>query len=884
MGGFKSRKKMSKGIYSLNTMKTSITNKKSVRLPANFIPERYGLVLHPDLQKFTFRGEETIEFNLTRPDKVIRLHADELEVDRAEIVLGGRKEKPVKVTYDKKSESVSFVFKNALPKGKGKLLLSFSGTLNDKMRGFYRSRYDIGGKEYHMATTQFESTDARRAFPCVDEPSAKAVFDVTLMIPKGHIAISNTIPIEIREHDAGVEVVKFEPTPKMSTYLLAFIVGKFEYVENKTKEGTLVRVFVTPGKKKQARFALDVASRVLSFYEKYFGIKYPLPVLDMIAVPDFSAGAMENWGAITYRETAILFDEKNSSTSNKQWVAIVIAHEIAHQWFGNLVTMEWWTHLWLNEGFASYIEYLAVGELFPNWDIWTQFVYQDLGSALTLDAMENTHPIEVEVRHPSEISEIFDAVSYQKGSSIIRMLAGYLGEDVFRDGLRHYLKKHQYANATTEDLWRAFEHVSGKPVRQIMKNWTAKPGYPLVRISETRRGLAISQRRFLSTPNKPEALRDNTIWQVPIKYQRESTKKVERFLLKDKSARFPVRLKPHEWVSLNAGAEGVYRVDYPARMLAELREAVEKKSLSARERLSILSDAFALAEAGELATPEAMALALSYRKETDFTVWSDLASSLGHLEMLLCDKKCFSAYRKFLFDIFSGISRRMGWRSKKGERHTDSMLRPLALYSMGLAGDRATIKKAQDLFSKMKTAARRLDPDIRGVVYGLVAENGGEGEFNWFTARHKAEKLHEEKNRLLRALYKFKDKKLIARALNYAFSQHVRLQDAPTAIINASANHEAKDAAWRFVKKNWGLILERYGKGGHSLPHFVKTASRFASRERAAEVEEFFRQNPAPGAERAVLQTIERIRANAEWLRRDYEKISQWLDKRLVEK
>src|SRR3989344_1620115 len=589
---------------------------KNVRLPEHVIPKRYSITLFPNLQEFTFSGEEEITLELREPAKEIILHAAELEITSAEIISDKKKLKAAKITYDEKAETATISFDNIITKGESKLKLTFAGILNDKMRGFYRSKYKHEGKDQHMAVTQFESTDARRAFPSFDEPAKKAIFDVRLIIPGDHVAISNTIESEIAEHSPGYKIVTFEPTPKMSTYLLALIVGKFEHIEVKTKAGVKVRVFTTFGKKHQAKFALNTAKKCLEFYEDYFGIPYPLPSLDLIAIPDFASGAMENWGAVTYRETALLVDEELSSTVNKQWVALVIAHELAHMWFGNLVTMEWWTHLWLNEGFASYIEYLAVDKIFPEWHIWTQFAYMDHAKALELDGLKNTHPIEVKVHHPSEISEIFDAVSYQKGSSIIRMLAGYLGEDVFRDGLRHYLKKHQYANATTEDLWRAFEHVSGKPVRQIMKNWTAKPGYPLVRISETRRGLAISQRRFLSTPNKPEALRDNTIWQVPIKYQRESTKKVERFLLKDKSARFPVRLKPHEWVSLNAGAEGVYRVDYPARMLAELREAVEKNSLSARERLSILSDAFALAEAGELATPEAMALALSYRKET----------------------------------------------------------------------------------------------------------------------------------------------------------------------------------------------------------------------------------------------------------------------------
>src|SRR3989338_4959221 len=337
------------------------------------------------------------------------------------------------------------------------------------MRGFYRSQFEHEGRTKYIVTTQFESTDARRAFACVDEPSAKAVFDVTLIVPKHFCAISNTYETSVKEHKSGYQIIEFAPTPKMSTYLLAFIAGEFEHIEAKTKEGITVRVFATPGKIHQAKFALDVSVKTLSYFSDYFKVPYPLPVLDLIAIPDFPSGAMENWGAVTYRESAILVDSDHSSLQNKQWVALVIAHELAHQWFGNIVTMEWWTHLWLNEGFATYIEYLAVDKLFPKWDIWTQFSTNDLGRALHLDALLNTHPIEIPVHHPDEIGEIFDEVSYAKGASVIRMLASYLGEKDFRAGLHHYLKKHSYKNTETLHLWQAFEKVSGKPVAKMMR-------------------------------------------------------------------------------------------------------------------------------------------------------------------------------------------------------------------------------------------------------------------------------------------------------------------------------------------------------------------------------------------------------------------------------
>src|SRR3989344_5361084 len=487
--------------------------RKNVRLSKYIVPSEYKIELKPDLENFTFSGIETINLSILKSTKNITLHSKEIDVETVHIVLRGEKVF-AKVRYDKKAETVTFTFPSAiglrarpkiLPRGKTELVIVFKGILNDKMRGFYRSRYVVGQgnnqKEYHLATTQFEATDAQRAFPCFDEPAQKAVFRVSLVVPKGKTAISNTLPVSAREHESGFEVIEFSPTPRMSTYLLAFIVGDFEYLEKKSKEknsrGRIVRVFTVPGKKHQAKFALDCAEKILKFYEKYFDIKFPLPALDMIAIPDFSSGAMENWGAVTYRESALLVDEAHSSIGNKQWVGLLAADELAHLWFGDLVTMEWWTHLWLNEGFASYIESLAVDKLFPSWDIWTQFSTDDTGRALRLDALKTTHPIEVEMHHPDEIGEIFDEVSYSKGASLIRMLAEYLGEKDFRDGLRHYLKKHSYQNTSTLHLWQAFEKVSGEPVSKMMHNWTSKPGYPMVKVKSD---LSLSQERFFSNP------------------------------------------------------------------------------------------------------------------------------------------------------------------------------------------------------------------------------------------------------------------------------------------------------------------------------------------------------------------------------------------------
>ncbi|MDO8639125.1 MAG: M1 family metallopeptidase, partial [Candidatus Daviesbacteria bacterium] len=499
---------------------------KNIRLPSYIKPERYKIRLNPNLDEFIFTGEETIYFILEKAVNKITLHSAELEIISAEFIHTNKEVWAGKISYDEKAETVTLTFPKKLPTGKGKLHLTFKGILNEKMRGFYRSKYEVEGKIKHLATTQFESTDARRAFPCFDEPAQKSIFEVSLVIPSNTRAISNTVETVVGEHLPGYQVVEFAPTPKMSTYLLAFIVGEFDYIESKTEQGVKLRVFTTPGKKEQAKFALKVGIKCMDFYHHYFGVPYPLEVLDMIAIPDFAAGAMENWGAVTYRESTLLVDEERSSTANKQWIALVIAHELAHQWFGNLVTMQWWNDLWLNEGFASFVEYLAIDSIFPDWDIWTQFVLNEMGDAFSLDSLKNTHPIEVPVFHPSEISEIFDKVSYAKGAVVLRMLWQYLGEKDFQKGLQVYLKKYSFGNASTKDLWDVLEKVSGKPVGKVMKNWTQKAGHPVVNVEFRIKNseLRLIQSRFFSSPISKKESKDKTIWSIPIRVKSQESR------------------------------------------------------------------------------------------------------------------------------------------------------------------------------------------------------------------------------------------------------------------------------------------------------------------------------------------------------------------------
>ncbi len=839
--------------------------KNGVRLSTDVVPTRYEISLKPDLEAFVFEGEETIHLTLKKPTRVITLHSVDLDIKSVRV---GEIEAQ-KIIYDKKAETATFSFADTIPKGAMSLTIVFTGVLNDKMHGFYRSRFELNGKTHHIATTQFESTDARRAFPCWDEPAIKAIFDISLTVPKESTAISNTIVTKTTV-EGGCKTVRFAPTPLMSTYLLAFIVGDFEYIEKKSADGVLVRVFTTPGKKHQATFALDCAANTISFFNTYFDVPYPMPVLNMIAIPDFAAGAMENWGAITYRESALLVDAKNSSTMNKQWVALVIAHEIAHQWFGNLVTMEWWTHLWLNEGFASYIEYMAVDHIFPEWDIWTHFLHADFGAALYADGLKHTHPIEVEVHHPAEITAVFDAVSYSKGASVIRMIAEYLGEKDFRNGLRYYLKKHAYGNAETADLWRALAKVSGKPVAKIMANWTGKAGYPLLTISESANRLTLTQSRFFASPISEKNTRDTTLWHVPVRF--EAGQKQGQFILSNRTTRLK---KTDSWLKLNIDESGFYRTRYPARLRELLSAPTKAKHLKTRDRLGLIRDVMALGETGKLGAVDGLLFAKNYTGESEYVVWSAVSAGLGNIHSLIPHEPFFQGYEAYALGIFADIGKKMTWDTE-AKTHSDALLKVLVLGNLGKYGDIKTIGKAKKMFDAVTEKTNRIPADLRGVVYGLVAKHGGEKEYSKLRKMYDAASLHEEKNRIAAALGSFKQRELLKKTLNFAISKDVRRQDSVRVIASVSMNRHGADLSWSFIKQNWKLFLERYGTS-RDVSNLLSPFSGSTSVERAKEFEQFLKKNPAPGTERTVQQVLEHIYSNAAWLKRDSKKIADFL-------
>lgn len=667
----------------------------------------------------------------------------------------------------------------------------------------------------------------------------------------------------------------------MSTYLVAVVVGEFDYVEDKTPDGVLVRVYTPQTKKDQGLFALQAATKVLPYYNEYFGISYPLPKMDLIAIADFSAGAMENWGLVTYRETCLLVDPQNTSAVQKQWIALVVAHELAHQWFGNLVTMEWWTHLWLNEGYASFVEFLCVAHLFPEYDIWTQFVTDTYIRALELDGLKNSHPIEVPVGHPSEIDEIFDEISYNKGASVIRMLHSWIGDHDFRKGMNLYLKRHSYANAETEDLWAALEEASNKPVRAVMTTWTKQQGFPVLKVDQRQEGndrvLTLSQSRFLADGSTDT---DDSMWMIPISVStaRAPSEVALSTVMSERTQEIVVKDTPEDaWIKINPGTIGFYRTRYSPEALSLLMPAIKDRSIPALDRLGLLDDLSAMVQAGKASTVEVLRLMEAFQHEDNYTVWSSIANSIGKIGVLIGHldiKDCFKAFGR---SLFKDVEKRLGWDPKSNESHLDTLLRSLVLGRMAAYDDKDTIEEAKKRFDLHLAGKTALSADLRSPVYRAVLSGSDPAVYEAMLKLYRQTDLHEEKDRILRALGAIRDEALLMKVLEFAMSDEVRAQDTIFAIMSVTMTYRGRLLAWDFFKDNWKTLVTRY-EGGFLLSRLVKyTTENFVTEEKARDIESFFKEHPTPGTERTVQQSIETIRLNAAWLARDKDSIEEYL-------
>ena len=858
----------------------------AVSLPADVRPVEYRLTLEPDLSAFTFKGTETVAIEVLSPTSRLVLNCIEIVVQSCRVTRDdGIDLAASDIEYDASEETVTFTFGSELEPGPADLHLEFTGELNDKLRGFYRSQYKgVDSEERYLATTQLEATDARRAFPCWDEPGLKAVFDVTLVVPSDLTAISNMPVASETEVRPGVKVVRYEKTPIVSTYLLAFIVGDLDWIEHTDAGGTLHRVWTTRGKVEQGRFALETSVRLLEYLNDYFGIPYPLPKLDHIAIPDFAAGAMENWGAVTYRETALLVDPDNSSAGTRERVASVVAHEMAHMWFGDLVTMAWWNDLWLNESFASWMGNKAVDHLYPEWDMWTQFVTDDTNRGLSLDGLKSSHPVEQEVSSAAEIGQLFDEISYSKGGAILRMLEQYLGDEPFRAGLNRYLTRHEYGNARTTDLWEALGEASGKPVSEMMHTWVNQTGHPVldVEVSRTEGSIdvALSQKRFLYEHVVEPVVDDGTLWHAPVGVRTASDAQARTTLMTEPSGSVTVEPASYgsadEWIKVNPLQTGFFRVKYPPEELARLRGPIESGVLPAADRLGIQNDAYALMRSGHIPATEFLSTAEAYRGESDASVCEDLALNLGGLDSLLWDEPFYGEFEIFALGIFLPIAERIGWDARPHEGHRDVLLRSTVLAQAGGYGDRATLDEASARFAAYAADPSSTPADIRGVVFNLAARTGDASTYDTMWRLQEEAAMEEETVRLLLALGRFARRDLLERTLERSLSPGVRSHNTVSVVMSVAGNRLGRDLAWEFVKDNWAEFDRRYGDGEFILGRLVSITSRFTTPEREEDVESFFRDHPTPSVERSIRQSLERIRVNAAWLARNRQGLAEW--------
>ena len=854
----------------------------AVVLPSNVKPSKYRMTLQPDLETFTFKGEQTVDIEVVEPTARIKVNAADLEISGVTLTRDGSVTQAQSISLDAETETATLDFGRTLSPGAAQLEMEFTGILNDRLVGFYRSEYqDADGQTRYLATTQFEATDARRAFPCWDEPAQKAVFDVTLVFADGYQTVSNTPIVEEGSPAPGLKSVRFGETPVMSTYLLAFVVGDLVSVKADAADGTEVGVWTTRGKENQAGFALDTSVKLLGYFNEYFGIPYPLPKLDHIAIPDFAAGAMENWGCVTYRETALLVDPENSSAGTRQRVAEVVAHEMAHMWFGDLVTMEWWDDLWLNESFASWMGTKAVDWLFPDWEMWTQFVNMDTNRALSLDGLKNSHPIEQEVKNPAEVSQLFDAISYSKGGSVIRMLEQFLGPEVFRGGLYRYLKDHEYGNARTHDLWRALEEESGLPVTSIMDSWVLQTGYPVLRVEASRTAndvqLSLTQERFVYDRLLGDEEPNPEVWQVPVSVS--SPGEASAFMVmdgKDAVLTLPATSPADDWFKVNADQTGFFRVNYAGGDWQKLAPAINALQLPATDRLGVQNDAYALSRGGLLPITQFLELAGSYSGETDASVWSDLASNLRDIEQLIFGEPVHPAYQRFARDLFAPAARRAGWTPRPEDGHLDSLLRSTVLGQSGSYNDPGTLAEASDLLQRYLSDPEAVHPDLRGVVFSLAAQAGDRATYDQLWELEGRTNLQEEKIRLLLAMSRFQDVGLLNDTLERSLSSRVRSQDTITVVAGVAANPVGRQPAWEFVKNNWGEFDRRYGGGGFGLMRLVSIVNSFNTEAQKADVESFFTENPTPAAERTIRQALERMALNIRWLELNRPALNSW--------
>jgi aminopeptidase N len=841
------------------------------RLPVNVRPEHYTLVFDVDLANKRFEGTETIRVRLAQPASRIVLHALDLEFREATI-RSGASTQTARVVLDKTTETATLVVPKTISTGSADIDIRYGAALNPALKGFYLSK--ANGRNY--AVTQFESTDARRAFPSFDEPAMKATFDISLTIDRNDTAISNgrlisdtPVPGDSRH------TLKFATTPKMSSYLVAMAVGDFECLEGAT-EGIPIRVCATPGKRELGRLALGMAGEILSAYNRYYDIKYPFGKLDMVAIPDFAAGAMENTAAIFYRESDLLADSSTASLTTRKNIAAVIAHEMAHQWFGDLVTMRWWDDLWLNEGFASWMETKPLAGAHPEWHLDLDEA-QSTQEALDLDALATTRPVHSSAETPAEIEETFDVIAYQKGAAVLRMVENYVGADDFRRGVNAYIARHAYANATSEDFWTAIATASRKPVDKILSTFVNQPGVPLLQVSLAcdpgGHMLGLTAGRFSLQPTQSSAVR----WQIPVCRKYASIQGTSCTEMRTAGVTLPGSSCP-AWTFVNAGAEGYYRTAYPPEMLRTLAPDVETK-LTAAERLSLAGDEWALVRAGRHSVADYLILIKGYGAETYSGVLQEAAVRLETIRTRLADDADRGLFEAFVRSLFEPTFKDVGFSSRGGESDDQRALRAVLLDVLAITGnDERVLDAAHRRVREALSGGEPLDRETAETLIHAAAKRGDAALFDAFLAAAAKAPTPEEYYRYLGALAYFEDPAMIDRGLNRLASDDIRSQDAAWYLRRVLANPDAgvNARAWTFLKTHWTELQPKLSVSFADAA-LVESLSSFCDAGTRDDVKAFFAANPRPAATRALEQTVERIDNCITFRQKQAPSLREWL-------
>jgi aminopeptidase N len=773
------------------------------KLPKQVRPTDYAIWIKPDVKKLTFAGHETVRLKVEQATSQLILNAADLTVNDAQV--DGKTIPKRAIKFDAKNELLTITVPGELTPGEHTLALKFTGTINQFGRGLFYGKYQeqgTGSKKVFLGT-QFEATDARRLFPCWDEPVFRARFQLTTVVPQNWMAVSNMLVASEKKVTAGREV-EFQPTPLMSSYLVVFCAGEFDAVESEV-DGVKLRITTTKGKAESARYALEVTAQILHYYNEYFGVPYPLPKLDQLAIPGGFGGAMENWGGITYYETALLFDSANSSAATKQRVYEVIAHEVAHQWFGDLVTMAWWDNLWLNEGFASWMGTKCTARFNPQWEVWleknlprdparrTGIVKEQ---AMEGDARATTHPIQQKIETEAEANNAFDDITYKKGQSFLRMLESFLGEEPFRDGIRRYIEAHKYSNSTTADLWNAWSEASGKPVGDIAAGWTEQPGFPVVKVKrEANNKVALSQERF--TINFKD--NSNLTWKIPLTYMIDGQSAPATLLMSEKTVTLE-DVPADRALKLNVEGAGNYRVAYDEASWKLLLATLP--GMNVPDQVNLLSDAWAFVQEGRQPLSFYTDLVDRLSASTALAVRDQISNAFDSIDHLLAGTAGQETFRRYARGVLRPILDAFGLQPKAGEPVTASLLRASLVQQLGLFGDEDVIKTCRQNFDNYLKNPVNIPPDLRAPTFAIVMRYGDATTWQKLHELGLKTSSTEDKQYYYDALAFATDPKLIQKSLAITLTDELPTSRAIFMVPKVARESDRPDLAWEFAKKN----------------------------------------------------------------------------------